>query len=338
MVFRGKSTPVSRQSAVLHPEIQSPFPRGAEISSKPLLVGEMHENIPSRPATMSHARPRASQLKSRSVLVKDSSHVQDLSAHAIPCSTNRQPRSAPAPTNMTFLPSAQEKLKSNRKLLAKVVGFDASVFQAQAQYQGVMSNPVAADHAASDEDLKISSARFNNAFSSRRSPRRLSSDNGPEMSRLEILRGQGLPATPRLLRGGNSKKYGVRREISSENQLELSPDVVHAGPDTKSRTRISSSGSGAPLHPMKLESLDKTVDETGSSIGSTPRPSIYHVTPLGDELTEIAVTNGLICRDRDRDVPWVYCYKVKRDRLKLSKLLSSKSVMDPAVDELLPAF
>lgn len=65
------------------------------------------------------------------------------------------------------------------------------------------------------------------------------------------------------------------------------------------------------------------------------------VSPFGpDDLeeTKTALTNSLVLRDRNKDVPWVYCFKVKRDRLKLSELLTSKSATDPAIDKLLPAF
>lgn len=46
------------------------------------------------------------------------------------------------------------------------------------------------------------------------------------------------------------------------------------------------------------------------------------------------VTNGMVDRERRRNAPWVYCYKVKKDRQRITKIL----VKDQSItaDKLLP--
>ena len=134
-------------------------------------------------------------------------------------------------------------------------------------------------------------------------------------------------------------------QISADNQLELSPDFNGETAARKSAIHFNTPAGDLsnlqtpadeenPASPAKQEDKSPTLSRESQQASQL-------VTPFGDEafeVTKTALTNSLAVRERNRDAPWVYCYKVKRDRLKLSQLLTSKSPTDPAVDELLPAF
>ena len=134
-------------------------------------------------------------------------------------------------------------------------------------------------------------------------------------------------------------------QISANNQLELSPDF---GPDSAARKSAlhfnTPAGDQSNLQTPADEETLHSPTKSNEKEAFQSRESQYAsqlVSPFGNEgyeVTKTALSNSLTLRDRNRDVPWVYCYKVKRDRMKLSQLLTSKSPTDPAVDELLPAF
>ncbi|XP_039268163.2 uncharacterized protein LOC120343117 [Styela clava] len=193
--------------------------------------------------------------------------------HLITTLEARALRTAPAPTPMTKLPQKEE----HKKLLAKVVGFDAGALLETSKHH---------HHAG------IQSPRHG------RSMRELTPK--PDNTEVEV-RGQAFSGTPRLLRGGNSKSYGVRRQISPDNQLELSPDNT------------------AP--PATADSWQVTADFV---LTSEPLRSSRRV----------AVTNKLLEKERRRDAPWVYCFKIKRDRLRMSNLIVTST---SPVDNLYPA-
>ena len=96
----------------------------------------------------------------------------------------------------------------------------------------------------------------------------------------------------------------------------------------------------APVEDEKL-ALPKKDNETQVSIESRESQHFSNlVSPFGldnSKIAKTALTNSLVLRDRNKDPPWVYCFKVKRDRLKLNQLLTSKSTCDVNVERLLPA-
>lgn len=190
--------------------------------------------------------------------------------HSITTLEARALRTTPAPTPMTRLPDKKE----HRKLLAKVVGFDATLFE-----------PLKMQHGGTQSPRHGRSLR----------------ESTPRLPDTEVeVRGQAFSAAPRLMKGGNSRTYGVRRQISPENQLELSPET-------------------AP--PTTAESCHVTADFV---LTSSPLVASHRC----------AVTNKLLERERRRDATWVYCYKIKRDRLRMSNLIVTST---SPVDNLLPA-
>lgn len=116
------------------------------------------------------------------------------------------------------------------------------------------------------------------------------------------------------------------------NELELSPDAQVSVDVARSSMHFNTPAEV----PIRSEEPIKTPAED-----HVTRGSFSHVLSFGADNGESEsgiLTNRLVSRDRQRDAPWVYCYKVKRDRLKLSNLLTCKSATDPTVDQLLPAF
>ena len=127
--------------------------------------------------------------------------------------------------------------------------------------------------------------------------------------------------------------------------MELSPDF---GPESAARKSAlhfnTPAGEQSTLPTPAADEEAPNSPVKNETEFNQSRQSQYHsnqVSPFGREAfdgSKTALTNSLVARDRSRDVPWVYCYKVKKDRLKLSQLLTTKYPTDPAVDELLPAF
>ncbi|XP_076808984.1 uncharacterized protein LOC143452048 [Clavelina lepadiformis] len=287
-------------------------------------------------STAQQARIATSEATTRAALHRSVPPVHELTTYSI----KYKPESAytrfqrSSPHILPISQNAQERVLKNRKLLAKVVGIDATVFEQHSKQHAVYSYhsgfPVKTDVG---EDYIT---RYNNSFSSNRSPRGLRSQKKDlELARSEMLIGQGLPATPRLLRGGNSKNYGIRRQISVNNQLELSPDFSseqRAVSALKHYDMSTITDNTDKRQTEKLAEESQFDDEPNNHNSGQPSSHDIH------ETSSSALTNRLTVRDRPRDAPWVYCYKIKRDRLKLSQILLSKSITTSNVENLLPAF
>jgi len=224
-------------------------------------------------------------------------------------------RCTPAPTSMSYLPSQERMTSHSNKIRTKVVGFDATLFDESEPPPSTIDT----------DEL----SRYPNAFSPMRSPRGIHSNVIKELKPPEVLHGHTIPTTPWLLRRGESKEYGVRRQISADNKLQLSPDIH---PREKSTMHFNTPAQGL----TRSSTLPSTGGEDFSEV-FTPDVENLNLTPHYHQLQPMAITNRLKNRSK-KNATWVDCYKIKRDRNKLNNLLTTKGAIDPQVEKMLPAF